>query len=107
MVYSRINSKAIFFLGLTHQTAPTHFQHPYEKRPKISKKMLSEHCSMQSSTGREWIAAPGRGQRLSMAALRSAVAALVGASGVKMMRWSALLNGGVTVGWPLHEEECS
>ena len=55
LVYSRINSKAIFFLGLTHQTAPTHFQHPNEKRPKMSKKMLSEHCSMQSSTGREWM----------------------------------------------------
>ena len=42
-------------LGFTHQPAPTHLQHPYEKRPKVSKKMLAERCSTQSSTGREWI----------------------------------------------------
>ena len=35
--------------------APTHLQHPYEKRPTLSKKMLAERCSTQSSTGREWI----------------------------------------------------
>ena len=42
-------------LGLTHQPAPTHLQHPYEKRPKLSKKMLAERCSTQSSTGCEWM----------------------------------------------------
>jgi hypothetical protein len=42
-------------LGFTHQPAPTHLQHPYEKRPTLSKKMLAERCSTQSSTGREWI----------------------------------------------------
>ena len=42
-------------LGFTHQPAPTHLQHPYEKRPKVSKKMLAERCSTQSSTGREWM----------------------------------------------------
>ena len=36
-------------------TAPTHLQHPYEKRPKVSNKMLAERCSTQSSTGREWM----------------------------------------------------
>ena len=34
---------------------PHTLQHPYEKRPKISKKMLAERCSTQSSTGREWM----------------------------------------------------
>ena len=42
-------------LGCTHQPAPTHLQHPYDKRPKISKKTLAEHCITQSSTGREWM----------------------------------------------------
>ena len=29
-------------MGFTHQPAPTHLQHPYEKRPKISKKTLRQ-----------------------------------------------------------------
>jgi hypothetical protein len=43
------------WVSLAHQPAPTHLQHPYEKRPKILKKTLAEHCSTQSSTGREWM----------------------------------------------------
>ena len=38
----------------SREPAPTHLQHPYEKRPKVSKKMLAERCSTQS-TGREWM----------------------------------------------------
>jgi hypothetical protein len=46
-------------LGLTrHSPAGAHTPPApvaYEKRPKISKKTLAEHCSTQSSTGREWM----------------------------------------------------
>ena len=81
------------WVSLTRQPAPTHLQHPYEKRPKISKKTLAEHCSTQSSTGREWM--PQGAVNGVHGGAEPAVAALVGASGVKMMRWSAMLNGGV------------
>ena len=51
------------------------------------KKMLAERCSTQSSTCREWMP-KGAGPRAAAVhgGAESAAAALVGASGVKMMR---------------------
>jgi hypothetical protein len=78
-----------------------------EETKNLKENARRERCSTQSSTGREWMPqGAGNGESAIHGGAESAVAALLGASGVKMMKWSALYIerwGGLSMRMSAHE----